>query len=72
MFANVGVQKVKHGLGGTDESLPAANMYSQDDLTKLELQGHFIKKKKKINMDCLAWKTLLWKSSQLPGILQYF
>lgn len=51
MFANVGVQKVKHGLGGTDESFPAANMHSQDDLTKLELQGHLILKKKSI---CIA------------------
>lgn len=52
----MGVQKVKHGLGGTDESLPAANMYSQDDLTKLELQGHWFEKKNQyglLNMENL-------------------
>lgn len=35
--------RAKDGLGGTCESLAAANIYHHDDLTESEFKGHYIK-----------------------------
>ena len=49
----MGIQKAKGGLGGTCESIAAANMYSHDDLTKSELKDIRLKKKKKNSVELL-------------------